>query len=298
MEDLIGQPLAENIEGEKKYVDLFNRIEEANILPTEGGEWSPEELKQRLYEVFREYGAKALAENDGKIFTTLSGGLDSTLALALLRKCFPDNEIITFSMGGNMVHPDILFARMAAEIFGSNHKEFIPEMDDNRADIQEALVKYKEKFPEDDLRRATETGDVDVFLLYKYISEFHPNTLLVHDGIDELMGGYWDHRREDLSETERRGAFANFWKALIPNHLKPLIRTSNNFNIDLRFPYLDQRIIEAASRIPLENRTSKKISKMPLREIARELGVPEEILTRSKEGQRGMLTRFKHVIKI
>lgn len=283
----------ENFIGEtEKYGELFKRVKETNILPTGEGEWSLEELKQKFDEVFREYGATALERNGGKIFTTLSGGLDSTTALAFLRKNFPNEEIVTFSMGGSENHPDILYARLAAEKFGSNHKEFIPTPDQ----IHETLMEYKEKF-QVNLEEVTRTGDFDVYLLYKYISKLNPNTLLVHDGIDELMGGYWNHRKEEteegikITEEERRKIFEDYWKVLKPDHLNPLIKASGHFNINLLFPYLDQRIIEAASRIPLDKRTSFEISKKPMREIAQELGVPKEILERPKRGQVGMLDR-------
>ena len=297
-EDLNKQPPANKPETTEKYTDFLKRVEEAHILPTGEGEWSPEELRQKLSDVFREYGVVALEKNGGKIFTTLSGGLDSTTALAFLRKNFPEAEIITFTMGGSADHEDILHARLAAEKFGSNHNEFIPTADQ----IHEALMEYKKEREGEgfrvDLEEATKTGNFDVYLLYKYISKLNPNTLLVHDGIDELMGGYWNHRKnmeEDgrkITEEERRKIFEDYWKVLIPDHLEPLIRTSSNFNIDLLFPYLDQKIIEAVSHIPLKDRTSFEISKMPLRKIARELGVPEEIVNRQKKmGQVDMLKR-------
>lgn len=278
------QFFAKKFEKAGKYSELFERVKKADILPAGKEEWSLEELKQNLNDIFREYGEIALAKNNGKIFTTLSGGLDSTLGLAFLRKNFPVNEIITFSMGGAKNHADILHARLAAEKFGSNHKEFIPKAEE----IQKAIAEYKEKFQENDLEKVVKTGDVDVYLLYKYISEFHPNVLIVHDGIDELMGGYWNHRK-DVSKEEKEKIYADYWKMLIPNNLEPLTRTSDNFNTDLLFPYLDQKIINMISRIPLEDRTSLEISKKPLREIARELGVPKEIIERSKRGQVGML---------
>lgn len=273
-----------NFEKTRKYGEFFERIKKAYILPTEKGGWSLEELKQNLNNVFCEYGKIALTKNNGKIFTTLSGGLDSTLSLAFLRKNFPANEIITFSMGGSTNHPDILHARLAAKKFGSNHNEFIPGADD----ICEAIAEYKEKFQENDLGKVTKTGNTDTYLLCKYISRFHPNILVVHDGIDELMGGYWDHRK-NVPKTEKEKIFTYYWERLVPDHLEPLTRECDSFNIDLLFPYLDSKIIKAVSCIPLEDRTSKETSKKPLREIAQELGVPKEIIERPKRGRVGML---------
>jgi asparagine synthetase B (glutamine-hydrolysing) len=268
----------------EKYGELFERIKGTDILPIKGSEWSLENLEQEMNRVFFEYGKKALEENEGKIYMTLSGGLDSTLSLALLRKNFPTEEIITFSMGGNQNHPDILHARLAAEKFASNHYEFIP--DEN--EIQNTLAEYKTNFPEKDLEKAVKTGDLDVYLLYKNISKFKPKVLLAHDGIDELMGGYWDHRK-DNSESEKEKIFADFWNKLIPDHLVPLAKTSDNFKIDLLFPYLDERVIKTISNISLSDRTSIESSKKLLREIATTMGVPTEILTRPKRGQVGML---------
>jgi len=283
--NIIPEPEKESVVLEQ-YDKLFERIEDADILPSfnNENEWSIEELEQTMSQVFFEYGKTALDTNTGKIYTTLSGGLDSTLALALLRKEFPSAEIITFSMGGTENHPDITHARLAAKKFDTKHHEFIPTSDE----ILESLTEYRSKLPKINLENACKTGDTDVYLLYKYISKFNPQLLLAHDGIDELMGGYWNHRK-DMSQTEREMNYKYFWNRLIPDNLMPLTATANNFGIDLLFPYLDERIVKTISNIPLLNRSSIEVSKEPLRTIAQTLGVPKEILTRSKRGQVGML---------
>lgn len=266
------------------YDQLFERIAKTDILPKTENEWSPDDLKQTMDQVFSKYGQAALEVNDGKIFTTLSGGLDSTLALALLRRNFPESEIITMTMGGTKDHPDIQHARLAAERFSTTHHEFIP----SAIEIAEAIEEYRAKFPEIDLRTAVKTGDFDIYLLYKHISRLNPEVILVHDGIDELMGGYWDHRKDNLP-NERAAIYTSFWDRLIPEHLLPLTTTSSEFNISLLFPYIDAQIIKTISDIPLNDRSTIAESKKPLRVLALELGVPQKILTRSKRGQVGML---------
>lgn len=275
------QPKKEEI---PEYKEIYGAVQNADIVSDhENKNWSIEDLESQLSSALKLSGEKSLEDNGGTIYTTLSGGLDSTLSLALLRKKFPDAKIITFTMGGDENHPDIKYARLASQKFNAENIEIIPKPEE----IQEALAEYQEKFPGRNLKEAVEKGDFDVYLLYKNIGRFAPKSLIVHDGIDELMGGYWDHRRDNTIE-ERRKIFADYWGKLIPEHLEPLIKTSRNFNIRLIFPFLDEKLIRAISEIPVEDRASDRIGKKPLRKIADILGISEEIIKREKRGQLGM----------
>ncbi|MFH1346895.1 MAG: asparagine synthase-related protein [Spirochaetota bacterium] len=276
-------------ESEKGYEELFELVRESSVVSEkENKEWSLDGLELSLSDSLKKAGEQSLKDNDGKIFTTLSGGLDSTLALAFLRKNFPNNEIITFAMGGNEDHPDVKHARLAAEKFKSQHCEIIPTPEE----INEALREYQEKFPEKGLDETIKEGGFDVYLLYKKIAEnsYGPKTVIVHDGIDELMGGYWQHHKPS-EEAEQKKVFNEFWQKLIPWHLIPLTGTASSFDINLIFPYLDKRVIKTISEIPIEDRISQSenIGKIPLREIAKKMEVPKEIISRSKKGQQGML---------
>lgn len=250
----------------------------------ENTNWSPENLKIEMLKSFEEAGRKALEENQGVIYITLSGGVDSTLGLALLRKNFPEAKIVAFTMGGSEGHPDVVHAKIAAEKFQAEHREIIPGKDE----IQETLAEYQKEFPDADIKKAVAEGNLDVYLLYKNISSLHPKLLIAYDGIDELMGGYWGHRKEKSIE-ERKKAFAEYWNRLIPYHLQPLLATSQKFGIRLIFPYLNRRLAQTISEIPISDRVSDEIGKIPVRELARAFEVPKEIIKRSKRGQVGML---------
>jgi asparagine synthetase B (glutamine-hydrolysing) len=275
----------ENPQQNNEYEELFNKIKNESILPNPNQqETSQEKLQEILGLVFKEYGERIIEANDGKILTTLSGGLDSTIALAFLRKNFPDIQIETFTMGGDEQHPDVQHARIAAKKFESVHHEFLPTPDD----IQEAFYEFKRMFPDVDVIK--QHGQLDVFMLYQYIKKFNPKTIIVHDGIDELMGGYWTHRKE-TEPNKKAEIFVDLWKKVVPDHLEPLTRTANYFDISLLFPYLDSRVVSAISQIPLDKRTSKSQSKIPLKNIAQNIDVPQEIIDRPKRGQVGMLDR-------
>jgi asparagine synthase (glutamine-hydrolysing) len=268
-------------EGEK-VLKIVNSVDV--VSERENPSWSLENLKDEMLKSFKVAGQKALEENQGTIFVTLSGGVDSTLGLAILRLNFPEAKIVTFTMGGNENHPDVIHARMAAEKFGAEHREIIPSQDD----IQEALAEYQKEFPGSDAKKAVTDGDFDVYLLYKKISSMRPKMMIAYDGIDELMGGYWGHRKGKSLE-ERKGAFVGYWQRLIPHHLQPLLATSQEFDIRLIFPYLSRELAQMISEIPISDRVSDEVGKLPMRELARIFEVPEEIIKRSKRGQVGML---------
>ncbi len=275
----------EEIEKIAEYEDVFQTIREIDtVSEQENKNWSKEELKNELVSSFKKAGEKALEDNNGVIYTTLSGGFDSTLSLSFLRKELgPEVEIVTFTMGGNESHPDVQYARVAAKKFNTEHHEFIPTSNE----IHRALEDFKKDRPDEDLKKAVAEGDFDVYLLYKYIFQFKPKTVIVHDGIDEQMGGYWEHRK-DMPKEKRKEIFRDLWKKLKPEHLDQLIKSSQRFNIHLLFPYLDKGLASFISKIPVEDRASDEIGKKPLKEVAKRLDIPQEIIDRPKRGAIGM----------
>jgi len=273
------KPLENEGEGVLQVVNSVNVVSEE-----ENQNWSLEDLKGAMLKSFEIAGQKALEENQGTVFVTLSGGIDSTLGLAILRQNFPEAKIVAFTMGGNENHPDVVHARLAAEKFGAQHCEIIPSQDD----IQEALADYQKEFPGSDTKKAVADGDFDVYFLYKKIAAMCPKLMIAYDGIDELMGGYWGHRKGKSLE-ERKKAFAQYWQRLIPHHLQPLLSTSQKFDIRLVFPYLNKELAQTISEIPVSERVSDEVGKLPMRELARMFDVPDEIIKRSKRGQVGML---------
>lgn len=268
-------------EGEQ-VLDTVKSIEV--VADKEDENWSFEDLKNEMLKSFEQAGSRALKENQGTIFVTLSGGVDSTLGLAMLRKNFPDVKIVAFTMGGSNDHPDVVHSRMAAEKFQAEHQVIIPEKDD----ILEAIAEYQKKFPGADMKQAGAGGDFDVYLLFKNMSKADPKLLIAYDGIDELMGGYWGHRKGESIE-ERKKAFSEFWDRLIPHHLKPLLATSQRFGINIIFPYLEKNLANMISKIPVSDRVSDEVGKLPMRELAKMFEVPDEIIKRPKRGQVGML---------
>jgi len=270
-----------------RYQNVFESIKSCDLTENaHNHEWKIEELNQLLAESFKETGQKCLTENGGTIFTTLSGGVDSTLALAILRKTLgPTTEIVSVTMGGSESHPDIQFGKLAAETFKSEHYEYIP----NPEEIEAGLREFQQLHPEADLRDDVTKGNFDVFMLYRYLSQkLNAKSVIAHDGIDELMGGYWQHRQKQ-TDDEKAEQFKHFWDVLIKDHLQPLTSTARAQNINVEFPYLENNLVDYISGIPLDERTDFSVSKKPIRALAELYGVPKSIIERTKRGQIGMM---------
>lgn len=245
--------------------------------------WSEDKLEKILKRSIKICAEWCMTYNkDGWIFTTLSGGLDSSLCLAIMRQLFPDKVICTYTIGGNQQHPDIQFARIASRLFNTHHMEIMP------TEIEEPAWKctFQHAFPEITIPTG---GDVAVFTIYRTMALNGANAVIAHDGIDELIGGYWPHRKDHGVGQE--DAFLDFWRRLATDHLEPLQRNADYFKIKLLLPYLQLPVIKYIAGIPVHQRTSHTESKIPLRNIARKY-LPAEIIERKKVGFCSGLAKF------
>jgi asparagine synthetase B (glutamine-hydrolysing) len=251
---------------------------DAVLLPICKGNWSVEGLERVILAAVEECALRCCRDNDDRyVITTLSGGVDSSTCTAMIRKIFPFIPIYSFTIGFSATHPDILAASEVSICYSTFHHELIPTSEEKKLAAEE----FKRSFR----NREMSLGDLAVFMLYKHIQGcFTARSLsaIAHDGIDELLGGYWQHR-DCPSEEKRFKAFERCWHELPENHLVPLGTTAKGFSIKPIFPYLTMGVVEYISQIPLQERTSFEESKIPLRRIA-EKYLPREIIERQKLG--------------
>ena len=113
----------------------------------------------------------------------LSGGIDSSLVLALLRRVYSQMPISTFTLAGSQDYPDMVFAREVAELFRTEHNEIILS-DEQYSQFSEEYNKVKQH----DFK-----GDVNVYILCSFAKAFS-NIIVTGDGGDECFGGYWLHK--------------------------------------------------------------------------------------------------------
>lgn len=236
----------------------------------------------------------------------LSGGIDSSLVLALLRKVYPHVPISTFTFAKSKDYPDIVFAREIADLFGTEHNEIILTNEIYR----NFLIEY------DKVRQYSFKGDINVYILCSFAKKFS-NVIITGDGGDECFGGYWLHEyplghketgsvksfedihpapRKHLEEMVRMGfrdfllkekaqaedydaVWEYFVKCLAPKHLAPLLHTANVLNINVYTPLFSESFLNFMRTLPYYERIGRKIEK----QLA-SMYLPESIVERESIG--------------
>lgn len=230
-----------------------------------------------------EQAVKKRMMSDRKIGCLLSGGLDSSLIAALVSKyhkeVFPDEKLITFSIGmpGGT---DLQYARKVAEHIGSDHHEIII----SEEDFCKALEEVIQKIESDDT--TTVRASLGNYLISKYISEKTDCIVIFNgDGSDEVCGGYIY-----LSKAPSLDEFHQECLSLLKEmHLFDVLRSDKSIStngLEARTPFLDKTFaatylsVDPRLRVISENRMEKYL----LRKAFDGTGLlPDEVLWRRKE---------------
>lgn len=224
----------------------------------------------------------------GPLCFLLSGGIDSSLVLALIKKEYPEVPIHTFSLARSYDYPDLVFAREVAELFGTNHHEKIVSSSE--------LEEYSREY--DRIRQSSFRGDINVFILCT-LARNYSKVIVTGDGGDECFGGYWLHKyplghketgqircfddihpdsQKHLKEMVRLGFRGFLYKAkstkddhkavweyfvnvLLPNHTEPLLHTAKVLNIDVYTPLFSKNLIDFLRTTPIKQRINRKIER-------------------------------------
>jgi asparagine synthetase B (glutamine-hydrolysing) len=242
----------------------------------------------------------------GSLSLLLSGGIDSSLVLALIKKVYPEIPIHTFTLARNKDYPDLICAREVADMFGTDHHEIIL----SDSEYEDFKKEYNE------IREYNFKGDANVYILCSIASKFS-RIIVTGDGGDECFGGYWLHEyplghretgqikcfedihpdtKKHLKEMVRLG-FRNFlYKAksdvsdynavweyfmniMLPRHLEPLLHTSKVLKVDVYTPLFSENLVNFIRNLPQYERIGRKIE----RDLAAKY-LPQPIIERESIG--------------
>ena len=168
-------------------------------------------------------------DTDLTVGVILSGGLDSSLALAHVREMHPDCVAFTVGTEGS---EDLAYARRLTADLGVRHEVVtLRPRDIGLADVREAIR----------VSEATEYGDViNAVVSLQLFQRVHASgvkIVLTGDGSDELFGGYDMYR--EISPEQSKALFLHKIRHLSRTELQRVDRTSMGNGVEARVPYLD-----------------------------------------------------------
>ncbi|WP_035655113.1 N-acetylglutaminylglutamine amidotransferase [Bradyrhizobium sp. STM 3809] len=257
---------------------------------------------------------------DVPVGVLLSGGLDSSLLVALLSKLGHD-DIRTFSIGfdavGEHSGDEFRYSDVIARTFGTNHEQIrigghraLEALPHAIAAMSEPMVSHDavafHLLSSEVAKRVkvvqSGQGADEVFGGYSW----YPGFLSANDPVEQYQNAYFDWKHSDLQRllapdylgddaslalVER--FFADHGGAAVDKVLQidteimmvddPVKRVDNMtmaFGLEARVPFLDHDVVELAARLPAELKV-KNGGKYILKEAARRC-VPAEVIDRPK----------------
>jgi asparagine synthase (glutamine-hydrolysing) len=205
----------------------------------------------------------------------LSGGLDSSLIVALARRAL-GRPIHTFSVGlaGSR---DLQAARRVASHVGTIHHEYELTVQEVMTKLPE-IIHSLESYDRDLVRSA-----IPCYFTSRLASE-HVKVILTGEGADELFAGYTYYKDiddlDDVLHRELRRSVSSLHNV----NLQRVDRLTMAHSIEGRVPFLDLEMIELGQEIPasLKLKGTPPVEKWILRKAFEDL-LPGDIVWRKKE---------------
>lgn len=163
---------------------------------TADSDLSEEEAAEELLKRLREAVSLRVDAADVPVGAYLSGGVDSSLIVALMAER-ATRPVKTFALGYStrVAHKnDLAFAREMAMRFGTEHTELELSVDEVAGALPDVVRCFDEPF----------AGTITAYWLSKLIGK-HVKVALSGDGADELFGSYADHRMAAAVDAVRHG---------------------------------------------------------------------------------------------
>ncbi len=210
----------------------------------------------------------------GRVGVFFSGGLDSSVIALILKKL--GRGVLCYTAGitrpGCKLPEDVVFAKRAAralklklKVILISHKEV------------EALV--KEIIPLTGDKTVVNVGvSIPLFLSARAAKRDGVSHVFSGLGSEECFAGYRRHRKAEHVNMEcRLGMFNLYRRDTFRDYA-----ISKHFSLKLMVPFLDRRVVDFSLRIPPNYKINQGVSKLVLRDIAHDLGLPKWIATRPK----------------
>lgn len=227
---------------------------------------------------------KIRLDSEREVGFLLSGGLDSSLVVAVATKICNVQKPQTFNIGFDEEAPDVQFAYKVAEHLDTNHHAIIIDTND-AINVIPQIIKSLETYDITTIRASTPQ-----FLLAQYIKELTDIKVILNgDGSDEVSMGYLYNYYAPSDEE----AHADSIRLLSEIHMYDGLRVDRTLathGLEARLPFLDRIYVESYLELPVELRrpsvSKNRMEKQFLRDAFNTIypGIlPLDVLYRKKE---------------
>ena len=185
-------------------------------LPEEYSESNLADSISQFDEVFSD-AVYIRTQSDEPYGAYLSGGIDSSVTTAYIKKNHPDLNLDTFSISfDNPMFDESNYQKIAADYFITNHSKVICSDEDIASNFREVVW-----YTETTLLRS---APAPMFLLSKLARKSNVQTVISGEGADEILGGYNIFKEAKIRE---------FWSKEPTSKYRPLL-------LKKLYPYLSQ----------------------------------------------------------
>ena len=173
----------------------------------------------------------------------LSGGLDSSLIAYMAYQINPDIECFTVSMEKGQ---DLPLARDVTKYLGVKH-HILMFGEEEINEILPIAIHHQEMYEESCVH-----GAIANFLAGRFISGQQVKCVLTGEGADEFFAGYDGQYKHGINPEEVAGIVDSLINVAYNTALQRLDRLNAANSYESRTPFLDDKVMDFALKIPLE----------------------------------------------
>ena len=214
-----------------------------------------------------------------EVAVAFSGGLDSSIIAYLAKKSNIDVQLIHVSLRNQ---PETEYAKKAAEELKLPINIHIYEEEDLETVVPKVLWRIEEPDPV-----KTSIG-IPLYWAAENAARKDFRVLLAGQGADEMFGGYKRYVDEYLQHGDaaaQRQMFEDITK-IHENNIERDFKICTCHSVELRLPFATYKIAKFAVSLPIElklERSQNTLRKLVLRNAAKNLGIPENIVEKHKK---------------
>lgn len=215
----------------------------------------------------------------GKTCVAFSGGLDSALTAAMAKRAGVDIDAISIGLAGSS---EVSTAEQFAKRLGLNLTLEVFPVDS----VEEYVRRVLWLIEEPNLMKLSVA--IPLHWAAKVAARCGYKVMLCGQGSDELYGGY-NKYANTLKLRGRRALSDQLYASVIESSTVNYERddqATSPYPVELRTPFADPDLIKFSLSIPSEFKVkdgNDAIRKWVLRDVARKVGLPEEIVWRRKK---------------